>query len=93
MSSKKKVKILKTSVSIYNLPRKHKVAIALYVLSTEFLVNFIEKSELNLPEIANQNSNFIESHLVRNGQVCEAQVNNVLAALLKSTRENLRKDS
>jgi hypothetical protein len=93
MSQKKKVKRVKTSVSIYNLPRKHKIAIALHVLCTEFLLDLIEKSELNLPEIANQNSNFIESHLVRNGQVCEAQVNNVLAALLESTRENLRKDS
>jgi len=93
MSSKKIVKTLKTSVSIYNLPRKYKIAIALYVLSAEFLLDFIEKSELNLPEIANQNSNFIESHLVRNGQVCEAQVNNVLAALLESIRESFREDS
>jgi hypothetical protein len=87
MSQKKKVKRVKTSVSIYNLPRKHKIAIALHVLCAEFLLDVIEKSELNLPEIANQNSNFIESHLVRNGQVCEAQVDKVLAVMLEAVRK------
>jgi hypothetical protein len=93
MSSKKKVKIVKTSVSLYNLPWKHKLAIAVYVLSTEFLIDFLEKNESNFPEIENQTSNFIESHLVRNGQFCEARVNKVLAKLLEAIRENPRKDS
>jgi hypothetical protein len=54
---------------------------------------FIEKSNLNHSEIAKQNFNFIELHLVRNGRVSETQVDNVLTALLNSIRKDLLEDS